>query len=649
MENLWAFLFQSIEASLTAAVLLVVKRLFLDKLSPRWQYGIWGVLAVRLLLPAGLGGRALLPPVRTALEMAKTAAESSLSSAFSHPFSLIRVYAPIPLFSPGLAPRSVTDWLFCLYAAGVAVCLLWYLFSYLRLRRAVSRGYAPEGDALERVATVCRKYDLPLPRRVRVCAWTSSAFVCGPLRPVLVLPRGEVDEKVILHELLHLKHGDVWAGVGMCLLRCLHWCNPLIGYCCNRAQNDCESLCDQRVLERLEGEERREYGRILLSMADDRYARAPGTSSMANGGQNIKARIAAIARFKRYPRGMALASLCVAALLCSACLAGVAPASATELSRTHPALALAQARLQRPTTPAGALDTYVKAVLTDNGGYLAMVTPASGLEDLARKLVDSTELHLGLNAPLEERDFPSWTEHWEQGWEESVRSYHAQWRVFNLLEGADGSYTGLLVLVDQNLGGSREEEAIYAVSQPVRLVREDGWTVEPLADWSALPGDVYPLYPTGDLPAVTYVGRAGGVQVELDYQYLLWVDNEISPTSSGLFSFSSSASTDFTLKPDAIFTGWYRSAGGRAYNLATGEEISLSVTYTPLLNGEALPYEDGTARLPSVAGKTSGTAGGRDAHGGPDMTQAPQAMELRFAYNGQMHTCTALPAEGGTR
>ena len=31
------------------------------------------------------------------------------------------------------------------------------------------------------------------------------------------------------------------------------------------------------------------------------------------------------------------------------------------------------------------------------------------------------------------------------------------------------------------------------------------------------------------------------------------------------------------------------------------------------------------------------------------MTQAPQAMELRFAYNGQMHTCTALPAEGGTR
>ena len=41
------------------------------------------------------------------------------------------------------------------------------------------------------------------------------------------------------------------------------------------------------VLERLEGEERRAYGVILLSMADGRYARAPGTSSMANGGTRI--------------------------------------------------------------------------------------------------------------------------------------------------------------------------------------------------------------------------------------------------------------------------------------------------------------------------------------------------------------------------
>ena len=63
----------------------------------------------------------------------------------------------------------------------------------------------------------------------------------------------ETDEKVLLHELLHLKYHDAAWGLVICLFRCLHWCNPLLWYCADRAGNDLESLCDQRVLERLEG------------------------------------------------------------------------------------------------------------------------------------------------------------------------------------------------------------------------------------------------------------------------------------------------------------------------------------------------------------------------------------------------------------
>ena len=69
---------------------------------------------------------------------------------------------------------------------------------------------------------------------------------------------------MLLHELLHLQYRDVLWGLVLCLARCVHWCNPLLWYCANQAGNDLEALCDQRVLERLEGEERREYGRILL-------------------------------------------------------------------------------------------------------------------------------------------------------------------------------------------------------------------------------------------------------------------------------------------------------------------------------------------------------------------------------------------------
>ena len=44
MTDLWGFLLQTLTASGAAALLLVVKALFRDKLSPRWQFAAWGVV-----------------------------------------------------------------------------------------------------------------------------------------------------------------------------------------------------------------------------------------------------------------------------------------------------------------------------------------------------------------------------------------------------------------------------------------------------------------------------------------------------------------------------------------------------------------------------------------------------------------------------
>ena len=257
MTDLWSFLLQTLTASGAAALLLAVKALFRDKLSPRWQFGVWGVLALVLLLPAGGGGRYALFNWPLWVESAKT--------ALTGDYSLTRVLAPIPLPLGLGRPASPADLLYLLYLAGAAALLLRYALSYLRLRLALRQGAEADGAQIRRVAAAygCR------PCRAVAVPGLSSAFVCGVFRPVLALPAERpVDDKVILHELLHLRCHDAAWGLLICLFRCLHWCNPLLWICADLAQNDAESLCDQRVLERLEGEERREYGRILLSMAD---------------------------------------------------------------------------------------------------------------------------------------------------------------------------------------------------------------------------------------------------------------------------------------------------------------------------------------------------------------------------------------------
>lgn len=472
MGNIWEFLLQTLTVSLAAAVLLIVKYLLADKLSPRWQYGVWGLLALRALIPAGMTRQVLLPlPVW--VDMWKTAAERGLGSAYASPWSSLDAGSVLPL--PSGAPRRLTDWLFLVYVLGVLGWLLWKAAAYARLRLVLRRGTPASAEVSARLAAVCEKYGLRSCRAVEV-EGLPTAFVCGVIRPVLALPRGGADDKVLLHELLHLNYFDAAQGIFWCLIRALHWCNPFMHYVLDRVGNDLESLCDQRVLERLEGEERREYGGILLGMANAKYARAPGTSSISNGGKNISRRIAAIVRFKLYPRGMALASVCIVLVLAAPLLLGSA---GTDIGHMYPNeldgldRSLAAARTTRCRTPAAALDTYAKGLIYDNGVFLAAASPFE----------KHGELYEGMRASRAE----GWVAyHYESVPEQYAIDSGSGYLINNLVSSENGCEAELVLTVsyvaDMENGGWLKGEdgdtitGLYVV--PVRAWEAEGWVVE---------------------------------------------------------------------------------------------------------------------------------------------------------------------------
>ena len=631
MTDLWGFLLQTLTVSGAAALLLAVKAVFRDKLSPRWQAAAWGVLGLVLLVPAGWGGRYVLINWPWLVETAKTLLTGT--------YTLTAVSAPIPL-PPAAAPRTWADWLYLLYLAGVLALLGRYLVSYIRLRAALRRGQ-PAGEArTAQIAAAAERYGLTACPAVEVPG-LSSAFICGLVHPVLALPAGETDEKVLLHELLHLQYRDVLWGLVLCLARCVHWCNPLLGYCANQAGNDLEALCDQRVLERLEGEDRRDYGRILLSMADEKYARAPGTSSMANGGRNIKARIQAIARFRRYPAGMALASGCVAAVLALTCLGGVSGAAEVPGGTDRGALALAQAQLNRPTTVAGALDTYAKAILCDSPVYFSMVLP-----EPARELAWQTGL-----APYQEvelEDSPFWTLgfHWHRP------AWQAEWSVMNLLPDGAGGYTGTLFF------SPLSEDNTYGIVYQQVAVRPDGdfWTVEPLGELEALrlPDEGAIPAPDDHIPHITYAAETVDLRLEVDLTYFLtcsdiWV-GYMSLSDGGwaggrTFRIGGGDRPSPVPAPHAAFTSCCkrselrveRKSGGVPYDFLS----TLAVLCVPLSSDGSPAFDSFVLTaydLPGVSGLWHAAADDSGLEG-------LSALSLDFVYGNQRYTCTAYPAE----
>lgn len=390
MTNIWDFLLQTIEVSLTAALILLLKQIFQDKLSPRWQYAAWLLLAGKLLVPTGAGGHYLSSRLAAWILAVRAAVESGGASQYAGAYTDTTPDHVLPVITD--IPASATDWLFLIYAAGAALWAVRYAVSYVRLRVFLNKGCPPEKSLRDRVCAACDTLAVR-PCRITVIDGIESAFVCGIFRPVLAVPAQQcedLDEKILLHEMLHRKHFDAVQNVFWCLMRCLHWCNPFLQYVFSRIGNDMESLCDQRVLERLEGEERRAYGMLLLDMTDRKYARAIGTTSISNGGKNIARRIQAVARFRKYPRGMALVSVCILLVAAVPVFGGTAPAQPSDETAGSFAQkgyltvqkSMAEGRMTACTTQAGAIDTFVKGLVFDRPAWLASVLPLEEMEQM---------------------------------------------------------------------------------------------------------------------------------------------------------------------------------------------------------------------------------------------------------------------------
>lgn len=569
MPNIWSFCLQTLTVSLVSLLLLLIKRLLEDKLSPRWQYGIWCLLALRCLLPTTIH-RDVLLPLGLWLETGKSLAEAGLNSAYSAVFAPISMALPFP--TPTGAPQSVTDWIFVIYAAGVVVWPIYYILSYTALRLRLRRGQPPCPEVTETMTRVCKQHGLK-PCRIVAVPHLESAFVTGLFRPVLAVPADEVvDEKVILHELLHLKYGDIPQNIFWAALRCLHWCNPWMHYVFDRVGNDMESLCDQRVLERLEGEERREYGHILLSMASRRYARTPGTGSISNGRRNISRRIAAIARFKKYPRGMALVSICISLLLIAPLLLGTAASASFQPGEENQTQLFAAARVQRCSTIAGAVDTYAKGLMQHNFYYLAVATPVSGHEALSVQMSD--EWYSGFGSGLE---FLS-----GQGYS-----------VYDLIQTPSGSYRCYIALEVSDFVDSADADwptdtngvslRMGTLVIPIEIAEENGfWVVRERADRIRAHQRYNQIEYYGDdmpwLAETTVTTKTGTITVV--HRGIYTIDNTV--TQNALFGWTS---FDTSLRPDAAFASGY---------------ISSQVVYTCDLPQAQLPKTQAALRVWSL-------------------------------------------------
>lgn len=339
-----------ITSSVLILALLVLRRVFREKISRRAQYALWLLVLARLLIPVSLPTAGF--GVLSAAEPAVEAASSRLESRAVYVLPLDRApAAEVPAASqtqPGQVVETgdsfgypvlssdgetvtryarqltASELLRYLWYGGMALTGLWFLAGNLRFRwklRRRRRPYPVEG--------------CPVPVYLAE-GWLASPCLVGLLRPAIYLtPAAAAAEErqrhVIAHELTHRRHLDpLWSLLrSVCLV--VYWFDPLVWAAALASRTDGELACDEAVLAGLDQEERLAYGRSLLALVPVRRTGGDPfltATTMATGKRQLKDRIGRIAQARRTTALALTLALVLAAVTCAATF--TAPAGAED-------------------------------------------------------------------------------------------------------------------------------------------------------------------------------------------------------------------------------------------------------------------------------------------------------------------------------
>lgn len=316
----------SLTTGLVIAALLLATPALAGRVQARWRCLVWGVLALRLLVPLQFS----LPAAPVEVSLSQPAAVQNQTQAApegggettpaAQPAPVEAApgaeAAPVSPSAPGLTGLEVAA---LIWAAGGVAFLLWQGGRYLRFRKTLLRYAQPlrEEEALQEAAQA-----LGLARAIPlvVSPAAPAPMTLGLLHPMVVLPpqgyRREELACILRHELAHWQGRHLWCKFLFLLARGVHWFNPLVHLMAHRGETDLELACDDRALAGAGPGERGTYARTILAAMAARPAPAACLTTQLQGGKTImKARFHNILRPVGARRGKLLPVAALAAAL----------------------------------------------------------------------------------------------------------------------------------------------------------------------------------------------------------------------------------------------------------------------------------------------------------------------------------------------
>ena len=293
------FLSATARGSLMALAVLLVQAALGRKLPAVWRHALW--LPVLFVL-----GSPVLPESPLSLE--NRWSEAPVATVPTGPVSVDPVRDATATVAPALAPSIDPIRIAALvWIAGAFAVLLLGGVAWHRTLAAFRRRAAPLSQELHgEIHEAARIRGLRRMPEVLVSGSIPGPAMSGVFRPILLLPSSfdttfDRDERrlILLHEMTHVKRGDLVLNAIVFLLQAVHWCNPLVWFAFARLRADRELACDSVVLSTVDEDRRRVYGHALLKVETatshpSRHLGFVGLVGLFGRGRILRSRLSAI-------------------------------------------------------------------------------------------------------------------------------------------------------------------------------------------------------------------------------------------------------------------------------------------------------------------------------------------------------------------
>ncbi|QQP80650.1 M56 family metallopeptidase [Bacillus sp. TK-2] len=330
----------SLMASILVGFILCIKVLFRNKLTPRWQYMLWIVLMIRLLLPwspdSSYSIYSLLSyssSVSEVIPKNMPATENIVNIESDRKVELESNSKMVTKTSePEVKVSSEKQTTFSLYKLALYVWLAGVIIlaaiTFLTNRRLYSYIKKQPDITDEQVTTVFNrcKQSMKMKKAVslRLAGKIASPTVFSFFRPKVLLSKKHMKvlneqqlQYVFYHELAHIKRNDVAVNWIMYSLILLNWFNPILWYAYFCIREDQELACDAYALTFIDKEEQIAYGHTIITLLEHYSYQVPSLANLSRNKRTLKRRIIMIKKFQKKSYRLSLLGVIVIVAIAS--------------------------------------------------------------------------------------------------------------------------------------------------------------------------------------------------------------------------------------------------------------------------------------------------------------------------------------------